>query len=148
MTATPEVLASLLAITPRDRWPSQRCVAWVERGERNCGKHAIDHLCTMHQAVATRKWERMVIEKEQELADYRAKRELRRAAAIVERDKVQARIDRLDPPDDTDLAAVTGAVHRRIERRKMQRLNDRKVSELARLTERLAWLDQQIGDQP
>ena len=129
-SATPEVLAGLLALRPLRDYPAGACVAWMESAERLCGKPATDWLCPRHEGVARKRFAREVEKIRAELAARAARSQALRPEREAKLAKIEARLSRIDPfRTDTgpaDRAAACAPLRQRMP-------SDARVSELAKL---------------
>lgn len=151
-TPTPEQLAEMVGLGTLDpilnHWTSALgCVAWVEKSDRRCGRDAPGYLCGRHETVARRRWEKHV-ERE---AVKREKRTADRARNLpgwkAELARVEAEINRLDPPRpaDYDPAAIGGQVHPSITKQRRAFMSDTRIQKMAALTRRHEQLTRMIG---
>ena len=154
-TARPSITDLALTVTAGpwvslDHWEtSVGCMAWIEASDRRCGKTPAEgYLCTRHHTVAVRRWE-----KDQAKQAARAVEAARRRAAKLpgwraELAKVQAEINRLDPPTSMDRAAYLGDAHPSITRRRRAFMSDTRVQRMAALWDRHQTLTRLIGETP
>lgn len=122
------------------------CVAWVESRESQCGKdRKHGYLCQRHYGIAYKRTETRA----QKEADARDRKAALRAVNLpkwkAELAKVEAEMDRIDPPrGDLDRAAYTGYVHPSIDKRR--RMTDAKVQKMGALVSRHQELSRLIGN--
>lgn len=146
MTNRDRALASMVAITPPDRW-GEKCVAWIESRDAECGKDAKHgFLCAQHTTAAKRRWEK---EKAKRQAQ-KQKRAQHRAQHITEWRAELARIDaeltRRTRPLTTD-RAFSGGVGTRKHRKHLRRqFSDANVERVGALLRRRQVLESLIGD--
>lgn len=130
MTTNDKGLAAMVALR-LDGHPQDKCAAWVESKDRACDREAVrPWLCKRHETVAQRR-----LDKEAEKG--RARREAAREKAAQERpqlqarlEKVEARLQQIDPFLRTDLPADTAMVNVPLAKRLP---SDSRIHELAGL---------------
>lgn len=140
-------LASMVAITPPDRW-GETCVAWVESRDEECRKSVKQgFLCPRHTTVAKRRWEKQKTKRqaqEQKRAHYRAQH---MAEWLAERGRIDAELIRRTQPITTD-RAFSGGVGTGQHRKHLRRqFSDANVECVGALLRRRQTLEALIGDQ-
>lgn len=148
-TPKDDLLASLLALRHLDDYPEGKCPAWMDSADRECAKPSkVGWLCTRHHGVALKRLDR----ERAALAGIRERERIKRAERIAllpkmreDLAKIEAEMNRLDPPPETtDRAAYGGYVHPSIMTRSLARLSDSKVQRMAALVEQHGHLSQMI----
>lgn len=147
MTNRDSVLASMVAITPPDRW-GKRCVAWVESRDAECGKEATNgFLCSRHATVAKRRWEKHQAKRQaqqQQRAQHRAQHI---TEWIAERDRIDTELAKRTQPLTTD-RAFSGGVGTEQHRKHLHRqFSDTNIERVGALLRRRQTLEALIGDQ-
>lgn len=143
---SPVALASWVTASPPEHWGTTQCVAWIDSADKRCERKPADgFLCTTHHKTALRRLAKHVEKEKARRAKIAAKHAEQLPKLIAEREKVRVAITKLDPPTRDDTAAYAGEVHPNIRKQQLARLSDTRVSELARLYDRLDRLNQQIG---
>lgn len=146
MSNQDQVLASMVAITPPDRW-EEKCVAWVESRDTECGKDT-QHgfLCSRHTTVAKRRWEKQKAKRQaqkQKRAQHRAQH---MTGWLAERDRIDTEIARRTQPLTTD-RAFSGGVGTEQHRKHLRRqFSDANVERVGALLRRRQALETLIGD--
>lgn len=124
------------------------CVAWIDASDRRCGKESAGYLCKRHEAVAARRWEKHAAKVAAQAEERERIRVARRQFDLPkwqdELARVEAQINRLDPPRPDDRAAYTGIVHPSIRRQQRAALSDSKVQKMAALWARHEELSRKI----
>ena len=155
ITARPSItdLALTVAAGPwvsLDHWEtSVGCMAWIEASDRRCGKTPAEgYLCTRHHKVAVRRWEKDQAKQAARAVEAARRRAAKLPAWRAELAKVQAEINRLDPPSTMDRAAYLGDAHPSITRRRLAGMTDTRVQRMAALWDRHQTLTRLIGETP
>ena len=155
ITTVPSITDLALTVTAGpwvslDHWEtSVGCMAWIEASGLRCGRvPAEGYLCARHHTVAVRRWEKDQAKQAARAADAERRRAVKLPGWRAELAKVQAEINRLDPPATMDRAAYLGDAHPSITRRRGEFLSDSRVQRMAALTAREAELLRLIGETP
>lgn len=146
MSNQDRVLASMVAITPPDRW-GKRCVAWVESRAAECGKDTTNgFLCSRHTTVAKRRWEKHQAKRQaqqQKRAQHRAQHI---TEWLTERDRIDTEISRRTQPLTTD-RAFSGGVGTGQHRKHLRRqFSDANIERVGTLLRRRQTIEALIGD--
>lgn len=155
ITTVPSITDLALTVTAGpwvslDHWEtSVGCMAWVEVSSRRCGRTPAEgYLCARHHTVAVRRWEKDQAKQAARAVEAERRRAAKLPAWRAELAKVQAEINRLDPPSALEAAAFLGDAHPSITRRRRAAMTDTKVQRMAALTAREAELLRLIGETP
>lgn len=146
MTNRDRALASMVAITPPDRW-GEKCVAWVESRDAECGKDAKHgFLCARHATVAKNRWEKQQAKRQAQ----KQKRAQHRAEHITEwraeLSRIDAELTKRTQPLTTD-RAFSGGVGTGQHRKHLRRqFSDANVERVGALLQRRQTLEAMIGD--
>lgn len=146
MSKQDRALASMVAITPPDRWGKQ-CVAWVESRDTECGKDVKQgFLCARHTTVAKRRWEKQKAKRqtqEQKRAHYRAQHMTEWLAELA---RIDAELTKRTQPLTTD-RAFSGGVGTKKHRKHLRRqFSDANTERVGALLQRRQTLEALIGD--
>lgn len=149
MTPIPDVvLASVVAVTPPDRW-GDGCVAWVDSRGSECGKDVKQgFLCARHVKVAQRRWDKECSWRAHE-ARLRARR--REEKVHMWRDElaeIDAEIARRTAPLTTDRAFSGGVGTSQHRKHLLRQFSDSNVQRVGELARRRRTLEILIGEQP
>lgn len=139
-------LASMVAITPPDRWGKQ-CVAWVESRDAECGKD-VKHgfLCARHTTVAKRRWEKQQAKRQSREEQRTQHRAQHMPEWLAERDRIDAEITRRTEPLTTDRAFSGGVGTGQHKKHLRRQFSDSNVERVGALLRRRETLDALIGD--
>lgn len=140
------LLAETVTASPGQHWGTEQCVAWIDSADKRCERKPADgYLCAIHHKTALRRLAKHVEKEKARRAKIAAKHTEQLPKLMAEREKVRVAITKLDPPTRADTAAYAGEVHPSIRKQQLARLSDTRVSELARLYDRLEKLNRVIG---
>lgn len=147
MSNQDRVLASMVAITPPDRWGKQ-CVAWVESRDTECGKN-VKHgfLCPRHTTVAKRRWEKQQAKRQarqEQRAQHRSKRLPEWRAEL---DRIDAELAKRTKTLTTDRAFSGGVGTKQHKSHLRRQFSDSNVERVGALLRRRQTLEALIGDQ-
>lgn len=146
MSSQDQALASMVAITPPDRWGKQ-CVAWVESRDTECGKDTKHgFLCPRHTTVAKRRWEKHQAKRqarEQQRAQHRAQHI---TEWLAERDRIDAELAKRTQPLTTDRAFSGGVGTKKHRKHLSRQFSDANVERVGALLRRRQTLEVLIGD--
>lgn len=142
------VLASLVAVTPPDRW-GDGCVAWVESRGATCGKDVMfGFLCARHVKVAQRRWEKEGAERVRQARQRAQRREEKMHVWVDELERVDAEIARRTAPLTTDRAFSGGVGTPQHRKHLLRQFSDSNVQRVGELARRRRTLEILIGEQP
>lgn len=140
-------LYQILAVS--DHCPEGTCWAWMDSAERVCGKpEAVEHLCQRHELVALARIEKRR-QKLAEQAERRRERAVRNLGAnraklanlLTDLERIERRMNQLDPPPPTTDPAAWGGVGNSASARYRKRVtDDRVISEMVELYKRRDWV--------
>ena len=141
-------LASMVSVTPPDRWGTQ-CVAWVESRDSECGKDTKHgFLCTRHTTVAKRRLEKQIAKRgaqEEQYAQYRAQH---MPEWLAERDRIDVEIAKRTEPLTTDRAFSGGVGTGQHKKHLRRQFSDSNLERVGALLRRRETLEALIGDTP
>ena len=146
MTNSDWALASMVAVTPPDRW-GEKCVAWVESRDAECGKD-VKHgfLCARHTTVAKRRWEKQRAKRQsrqEQRAQHRAKHLPEWRAEL---DRIDTELARRTRPLTTDRAFSGGVGTDQHQKHLGRQFSDANVERVGTLLRRRQALEALIGD--
>lgn len=147
VTHRDRALASLVTLTPPDGW-GEKCVAWVESRDAECGKDATNgFLCARHATVANRRWEKQQAKRharQEQRAQHRAKHLPEWRAELA---RIDAELAKRTKTLTTD-RAFSGGVGTKQHRKHLSRqFSDANVERVGKLLRRRQTLEALIGDQ-